>query len=71
MCAVRHGVSHIKSKHKSLILYYNRDEGVELTNEQLNRIEPIILSLTPVKDNQDRKAPDPREVMNFYLLRYL
>ena len=37
---------------------------MELTKEQWNRIEPIILSLTPVKDPRGRKARDPREVMN-------
>jgi transposase len=40
---------------------------MELTNEQWNRIEPIILSLTPVKDPRGRKARDPREVINAIL----
>jgi transposase len=40
---------------------------MELTNEQWNRIEPIIVSLTPVKDPRGRKARDPREVMNAIL----
>ena len=37
---------------------------MELTNEQWNRIEPIIVSLTPIKDPRGRKPRDPREVMN-------
>jgi transposase len=37
---------------------------MELTNEQWNRIEPIIVSLTPIKDPRGRKSRDPREVMN-------
>ena len=37
---------------------------MELTNEQWNRIEPIIASLTPIKDPRGRKPRDPREVMN-------
>jgi transposase len=37
---------------------------MELTNEQWNRIEPIIVSLTPAKDPRGRKGRDPREVMN-------
>ena len=37
---------------------------MELTNEQWNRIEPIIVSLTPLKDPRGRKPRDPREVMN-------
>jgi len=37
---------------------------MELTKEQWNRIEPIIVSLTPAKDPRGRKARDPREVMN-------
>ena len=40
---------------------------MELTNEQWKRIEPIIVSLTPVKDPRGRKARDPREVMNAIL----
>ena len=40
---------------------------MELTNEQWNRIEPIILSLAPAKDPRGRKARDPREVMNAIL----
>ena len=37
---------------------------MELTNEQWNRIEPIIVSLTAIKDPRGRKPRDPREVMN-------
>src|SRR5210317_1394329 len=37
---------------------------MELKNEQWNRIEPIIVSLTPIKDPRGRKPRDPREVMN-------
>jgi transposase len=37
---------------------------MELTNEQWNRIEPIIFRTTPVKDPRGRKGRDPREVMN-------
>ena len=37
---------------------------MELTNEQWNRIEPIILSSTPTKDPRGRPARDPRKVMN-------
>ena len=37
---------------------------MELTNEQWNRIEPIIFKTTPVKDPRGRKERDPREVMN-------
>ena len=37
---------------------------MELTNEQWNRIEPIIIATTPVKDPRGRKGRDPREVMN-------
>ena len=40
---------------------------MELTNEQWNRIEPIIVSLIPAKDPRGRKARDPREVMNAIL----
>ena len=36
---------------------------MELTNEQWNRIEPIIVSLTSAKDARGRKARDPREIM--------
>ena len=37
---------------------------MELTNEQWNRIEPIIIATTPAKDPRGRKERDPREVMN-------
>ena len=37
---------------------------MELTNEQWNRIEPIIVSSTPSKDPRGRPARDPREVLN-------
>ena len=37
---------------------------MELTNEQWNRIEPIITSSAPPKDPRGRKARDPREVLN-------
>ena len=37
---------------------------MELTNEQWARIEPIIVSLTPIKDPRGRKPRDPCEVMN-------
>jgi transposase len=37
---------------------------MEITNEQWNRIEPIILKTSPVKDPRGRKERDPREVMN-------
>jgi transposase len=37
---------------------------MELTNEQWNRIEPIIVATTPLKDPRGRKERDPREVMN-------
>ncbi|RJP78729.1 MAG: IS5 family transposase [Desulfobacteraceae bacterium] len=37
---------------------------MELTNEQWNRIEPIITATSPVKDPRGRKERDPREVMN-------
>ena len=40
---------------------------MELTNEQWNRIEPIILSLTPIKDPRGRKARDPRDILNAIL----
>jgi transposase len=37
---------------------------MELTNEQWNRIEPIITATTPVKDPRGRKGRDPCDVMN-------
>jgi transposase len=37
---------------------------MELTNEQWNRIEPIVLSAKPNKDPRGRKERDPREVLN-------
>jgi transposase len=37
---------------------------MELTNEQWNRIEPIIVSSTPSKDPGGRPARDPRDVFN-------
>jgi len=37
---------------------------MELTNEQWNRIEPVILSVKPRKDPRGRKERDPREVLN-------
>jgi transposase len=37
---------------------------MELTNEQWNRIEPIVLSAKPSKDPRGRKQRDPREVLN-------
>ena len=37
---------------------------MELTGEQWNRIEPIILSSTPPKDPRGRKLRDPRQVLN-------
>jgi len=37
---------------------------MELTNEQWNRIGPIIISTTPEKDPRGRKPRDPREIMN-------
>ncbi len=37
---------------------------MELTNEQWNRIEPIITSSTPPKNPRGRKAHDPRKVLN-------
>lgn len=36
---------------------------MELANEQWNQIEPIIASLTPVKDPGGRKARDPRQLL--------
>jgi transposase len=37
---------------------------MELTNEQWNRIEPIVLSAKPSKDPRGRKQRDAREVLN-------
>lgn len=37
---------------------------MELTNEQWDRIEPVISSLTPKKDPRGRHLRDPREVLN-------
>jgi transposase len=37
---------------------------MELTNEQWQRIEPIIVSSTPSKDPRGRPARDPRKVLN-------
>ncbi|MBI5577859.1 MAG: transposase, partial [Deltaproteobacteria bacterium] len=37
---------------------------MELTDEQWNRIEPIILSARARKDPRGRKERDPREVLN-------
>jgi len=37
---------------------------MELTNEQWNRIGPIITATSPVKDPRGRKERDPRDVMN-------
>jgi len=37
---------------------------MDTTNEQWNRIEPIIRELTPAKDPRGRPARDPREVFN-------
>jgi transposase len=37
---------------------------MELTSEQWNRIEPIIVSSTPAKNPRGRKPRDPREVLN-------
>jgi transposase len=37
---------------------------MELTNEQWARIEPTIVSLTPIKDPRGRKPWDTREVIN-------
>ena len=37
---------------------------MELTNEQWNRIGPIIIATTPKKDPRGRKPRDPREIMN-------
>ncbi|MFO8111177.1 MAG: IS5 family transposase [Desulfosalsimonadaceae bacterium] len=37
---------------------------MDITNEQWNRIEPIIRSLTPSKDPRGRPGRDPREVLN-------
>ena len=37
---------------------------MELTNEQWNRIEPIIASFGTLKDPRGRRGRDPREVLN-------
>ena len=37
---------------------------MELTNEQWNRIEPVISSLTPKKDPRGRRPRNPRDVLN-------
>ena len=37
---------------------------MELTIEQWNRIEPVISSLTPIKDPRGRRPRDPLEVLN-------
>jgi transposase len=37
---------------------------MELTNEQWNRIGPIIVSSIPSKDPRGRPARDPRKVLN-------
>jgi transposase len=37
---------------------------MDITDEQWNRIEPIIRSLTPPKDSRGRPPRDPREVLN-------
>ena len=37
---------------------------MELTNEQWNRIEPIITATNPVKDPRGRKPRDHRAIMN-------
>ena len=37
---------------------------MELTNEQWNRIEPLIQASTPPKDPRGRKPRDPRDVLN-------
>ena len=37
---------------------------MELTNEQWNRIEPLIEATTPPKDPRGRKPRDPRDVLN-------
>jgi transposase len=36
---------------------------MELTNEQWNRIEPLIKAGTPEKEVRGRKPKDPREVL--------
>jgi transposase len=40
---------------------------MELTNEQWNRIEPVISSLTPKKDPRGRRPRNPRDVLNAIL----
>ncbi|HID29082.1 MAG TPA: transposase, partial [Desulfobacterales bacterium] len=37
---------------------------MDITNEQWNRIEPIIKGLTPRKDPRGRPRSDPRHVFN-------
>jgi len=37
---------------------------MDITNEQWNRIEPIIKASTPPKDPRGRRARDPRKVLN-------
>ena len=37
---------------------------MDITNEQWNRIEPIIRELTPPKDPRGRPGRDPRQVFN-------
>ncbi len=37
---------------------------MDITNEQWNRIEPIIKKLTPPKDPRGRPPRDPRHVLN-------
>ena len=37
---------------------------MELTNEQWNRIEPIITAAAPIKDPRGRKGRDPRKVLD-------
>jgi len=38
--------------------------GMELTNAQWTRIEPLVTSPTPKKDGRGRPARDPREVLD-------
>jgi hypothetical protein len=38
--------------------------GIELTNEQWRRIEPIIVSSIPSKNHRGRSARNLREVLN-------
>ena len=40
---------------------------MELTNEQWNRIEPVISSLTSKKDPRGRRPRNPRDVLNAIL----